>query len=163
MLSALQIQELARRHRSLVGAGGVESIYLLFIPRKDADGSGPGERGEAFVSESFAVVATDRVRREGLLAIDGSEVERFVVQHELGHLLGLVSNESHARAGHCTNPVCIMYPQPDLRAVLANWWRAFSGELPTALDADCARDLARLREGPEPRASADAGAPKARA
>ncbi len=163
MLSALQIHELARRHRSLVVTGGAESIYLLFIPRKDTDGSGRGERGEAFVSESFAVVATDRVRREGLLAIDGSEVERFVVQHELGHLLGLVSNERHTRAGHCTNPVCIMYPQPDLRAVLANWWRAFSGKLPTELDADCERDLERLREGPEARASADAEARKARA
>ncbi|HBZ69719.1 MAG TPA: hypothetical protein DEP35_08320 [Deltaproteobacteria bacterium] len=154
MLSALQIHELARRHRSLVVTGGAESIYLLFIPLKDTDGSGQGERGEAFVSESFAVVATERVRQEGFLAIQGNEVERFVVQHELGHLLGLVSNESHARAGHCTNPVCIMYPQPDLRAVLANWWRALIGQLPTELDADCEHDLERLREGARPRASA---------
>jgi hypothetical protein len=100
------------------------------------------------------VIAADAVRAGGFLAIGGDEVERFVVQHELGHLLGLVSDQSHEHAAHCTNPACIMYSQPDLRAVLANWWRAFSGRLPTELDADCERDLERLREGTPPRASA---------
>ena len=47
-----------------------------------------------------------------------------------------------------------MYPQPDLRAVLANWWRAITGRLPTQLDAACERDLERLREGAEPRRTA---------
>jgi hypothetical protein len=154
MLSDLQIHELARRHRNLALQGGAESIYLLFIPHRVPDGSGQGERGEAFVAESFAVVAADQVRGQGFLAIDGSEVERFVAQHELGHLLGLVSNASHEHSAHCTNPACIMYPQPDLRAVLANWWRAFSGRLPTELDADCERDLERLRASAQPRASA---------
>ncbi|HYB12936.1 MAG TPA: hypothetical protein VEG67_05655 [Myxococcota bacterium] len=153
MLSDLQIHELARQHRSLIVEGGAESIYLLYIPRRLPDGSGRGERGEAFVAESFAVIASDRVR-EGFLAIGGDEVERFVTQHELGHLLGLVSNEGHEHAGHCTNPTCLMYPEPDLRAALANWWRAFSGRLPTELDADCQRDLERLRESAQPRASA---------
>jgi hypothetical protein len=147
MLSEEQIHALARRQRRSVLPAEGPSIYLLFIPRRAADGSGQGERGEAFAEESFAVIATDRVRGQGFLAIDGDEVERFVVQHELGHLLGLVSDESHEHAGHCTNPACIMYPQPDLRAVLANWWRAFSGRLPTELDADCERDLERLRAG----------------
>ncbi len=154
MLTDLQIHELARRHRNQILRGGAESIYLLFIPRRAPTGSAQGERGQAFVTESFAVVATDPVREQGFLAIDGSEVERFVAQHELGHLLGLVSNESHEQDGHCTNSTCIMYPKPDLRAVLANWWRAFSGRLPTELDADCERDLERLRESAQPRASA---------
>jgi hypothetical protein len=145
-LSDDQIQALAQRQRRLVGAG-TPSIYLLFIPQRVADRDGPGERGEAFAQVSFAVIATDRVRGQGFLAIDGDEVERFVVQHELGHLLGLVSDERHEHAGHCTNPACIMYPQPDLRAVVANWWRAFSGRLPTELDRDCERDLERLRAG----------------
>jgi len=153
-LSDLQIHELAKQHRNLVLQGGAESIYLLFIPHHAPDGSGQGERGRAFVAESFAVVAADEVRGQGFLAIDGSEVERFVVQHELGHLLGLVSNGSHEYARHCTNPACIMYPQPDLRAVLANWWRALSGRLPTELDGDCERDLERLRQDAQPRASA---------
>jgi len=153
-LSDLQIQELAQRHRSLRPEGEAESIYLLFIPRRLPDGNGGGQRGQAFVEESFAVVATERVQEEGLLAISGSEVERFVVQHELGHLLGLVSNPQHEHAGHCTNPTCIMYPEPDLRSVVANWWRAFSGNLPSKLDADCERDLDGLRESVQPRASA---------
>jgi hypothetical protein len=153
-LSGLQIHELARQHRNLVSQGGAESIYLLFIPHSAPDASGHGERGQAFVAESFAVIAADQVRGQGFLAIDGSEVERFVAQHELGHLLGLVSNGSHEHAAHCTNPTCIMYAQPDLRAVLANWWRAFSGRLPTELDADCERDLERLRQSAQPRASA---------
>jgi hypothetical protein len=153
MLTDLQIRELAQRHRSLRPEGEAESIYLLFIPLWLPDGSGR-QRGEAFVEESFAVVATDRVQEEGVLAISGSEVERFVVQHELGHLLGLVSNPQHEHAGHCTNPTCIMYPEPDLRSVVANWWRAFSGRLPSKLDADCERDLDGLRESAQPRASA---------
>ena len=153
-LSDLQIRELARRHRNLAVSGEAQSIYLLFIPHLASDGSGQGERGEAFVEESFAVVATDQVRGQGVLAIDGNEVERFVTQHELGHLLGLVSSGSHEREGHCTNPACIMYPRPDLRALLANWWRAFSGKLPTELDADCERDLEQLRAQAEARARA---------
>jgi len=152
-LSDLQIRELVRRHRNLLQEGDAESIYLLFIPRRLPD-QGGSQRGEAFVAESFAVVATDRVQEQGLLAISGNEVERFVVQHELGHLLGLVSNPQHEHAGHCTNPTCIMYPEPDLRSVVANWWRAFSGRLPSKLDADCERDLDGLRESAQPRASA---------
>jgi hypothetical protein len=145
-LSDPQILELVRRHRNLALESGAQSIYLLFIPRHTPDGTGHGERGEAWGAQSFAVVAVDQVRAAGILTIDGYEVERFVTQHELGHLLGLVSNESHEHAAHCTNPACIMYAQPDLRAVVANWWRVFSGRLPTELDADCERDLEQLRE-----------------
>jgi hypothetical protein len=154
ILSEAQIHALARRERSQVLPPEAQSIYVLFVPRRAAAGSGPGERGEAFTEESFAVIATDAVRGGAFLAIGADEVERFVVQHELGHLLGLVSDQSHEHAAHCTNPACIMYSEPDLRAVLANWWRAFSGRLPAELDADCERDLERLRDGAQPRASA---------
>ena len=154
ILSEEQIHALARRERIQVLPPEAQSIYVLFVPRRAAAPGQPGERGEAFPEESFAVIAADAVRGGGFLAIAGDEVERFVVQHELGHLLGLVSDPGHEHAAHCTNPACIMYSQPDLRAVLANWWRAFSGRLPTELDADCERDLERLREGAQPRASA---------
>ncbi len=127
--------------------GGTATIRLLFVPRLAGDASGRGERGHAFPSASFAAIAQGGIRDSVFLSVRSDEVSRFVVQHELGHLLGLVSNPSHDRDGHCTNPACILYAGPDLRAVLANFWWGVLGRLPESLDADCERDLDALRAG----------------
>ncbi|HET6429056.1 MAG TPA: hypothetical protein VFJ30_11625 [Phycisphaerae bacterium] len=44
---------------------------------------------------------------------------RLVVMHELCHALRVPSDRSRAwSARHCTRPDCVLYPRPDLRAVL---------------------------------------------
>jgi hypothetical protein len=139
--------QVARTHRVPPDPTGAATIRLLFVPRLASDGSGRGERGRAFPSESFAAIGQGGVRDATFLTVRSREVSRFVVQHELGHLLGLVSNPAHDRDGHCTNPTCILYAGPDLRAVLANFWWGVLGRLPESLDADCEHDLEALRAG----------------
>ncbi len=105
----------------------------------------PIRRGVAFPAAGFASIARDAVRSEAFLTVRSDEVERFVTQHELGHLLGLVSDPGHEDDGHCTDPRCILYAGVDWRALLANWWRVFTGRLPEALDAGCRRELEERR------------------
>jgi hypothetical protein len=135
---------LAGAHRNVARGPGVASIYLLFVS------SFPPEelrlrRGLAYPGSGFAVIARDTLRGEAFLTVRGDEIERFVVQHEIGHLLGLVSDDAHEYEGHCTDPRCILYAGVDLRALLANWWRVFTGRLPDSLDAACRRELALRR------------------
>jgi len=135
--------QVASVHKRAALEPGHASIYLLFVPRFPAEFR--FRRGLAYPGNGFAVIAHDTVRSEAFLTVRGDEIERFVVQHEIGHLLGLVSDHAHEYKGHCTDPRCILYAGVDLRALLANWWRVFTGRLPDALDAGCRRELALRR------------------
>jgi hypothetical protein len=133
-------------------APGVASLYLLFVSRFPAEET-RFRRGVAFPSEGFAVVARDTAREARFFSIGPDEVERFVTVHEVGHLLGLVSDDGHEHLGHCTDPRCILYAGVDLRALVANAWRLFTGRLATRLDPGCEAELARRRAQAASRAS----------
>jgi hypothetical protein len=135
---------LERSHRLPAPGGAVAALHLLFVPRF-ASGELRERRGLAYPASGAAIIAYDRVREAAFLTVGGDEVERFVVQHELGHLLGLVSDARHQDAGHCIDPRCILYAGVDARALLANWWRVFTGRLPETLDSDCRRELLERR------------------
>lgn len=141
-VSAASLHRIAARHRQ-PGVPGSASIYLLFVPRFEDETR--FHRGVAYPHLGVAVVARDALRRDAFLTVRGDEIERFVTQHEVGHLLGLVADERHGEHGHCNDPRCILYARPDWRAVLANGWRLFTGTLPGELDASCRRELSERR------------------
>ena len=131
-------------HRRPERGGATVTVYLLFVPRF-ASGEMRSRRGIALPESGAALIAHDTLREESFLTVRGDEIERFVVQHELGHLLGLVSDDRHEHEGHCTDPRCILYAGVDARALLANWWRLFTGRLPDELDPGCRRELQERR------------------
>jgi hypothetical protein len=51
-----------------------------------------------FINRSYALVFFSLVGR----------ARKLMMQHELGHALGLARNESHSGGGHCTNKGCLM-------------------------------------------------------
>ncbi len=143
-----QVFALHRARRNLVPEPGTEHLYLLFVPRRFDAEEARYTLGVAFPEAGFAVIGHETVHARSFLAIRGAEIERFVVQHELGHLLGLVRRDDHEVDGHCTHSGCLMYPRVDARVVLRHWWRAFTGRLPAGLDRDCRRDLEQRRRHP---------------
>ena len=74
--------------------------------------------------------------------------ETGVLEHEMGHLLGLVNSgtpqlthhEDGAHANHCSNPKCLMY-----HAIEGGWVKHKDLILPL-LDANCIRDLKAYRD-----------------
>ncbi len=141
-VSAASLHRIAARHRQ-PDAPGSASIYLLFVSRFEDETR--FHRGVAYPQLGIALVARDALRRNAFLTVRGDEIERFVTQHEVGHLLGLVADGRHGEHGHCTDPRCILYARPDWRAVLANGWRLFTGTLPGELDASCRQELSERR------------------
>jgi len=166
VISDDQAFALHRGHRNLVPEAGAEHLYLLFVPRRFDREEARYTLGVAFPGAGFAVIGHDTVHARSFLAIWGAEIERFVVQHELGHLLGLVRRDDHEVDGHCTHTGCLMYPRVDARVALRHWWRAFIGRLPRDLDRDCRRDLDQRRRPsgapPDPAETARSSRPDVR-
>lgn len=142
-LSEAEWWALERAHRRPARVAA-PSLYLLFVPRFAPD-EPRFRRGVAYPARGFAVVARDAARDAARLTLHPEDVERFVTQHEVGHLLGLVEADDHEHLGHCTDPRCLMYAGPDLRALWAHAWRLFTGRLPDTLDPGCQRELAERR------------------
>lgn len=99
-----------------------------------------------------AIIRLERsvIENQAILHISTRTVERVSALHELGHILGLVRNPAHHRAGHCTNPACIMYPgRVNARTVLANVFTGLAGQPKSSFCGECEADLERYREAME--------------
>jgi hypothetical protein len=84
-----------------------------------------------------------------MTAIEGAQIsidvsygrngfEQFILQHEIGHLLGLCRNESHGNGTHCNYHGCLMQSSPTL-ASQTKW--LFGGEPKVELCSECQQDL----------------------
>ncbi len=90
----------------------------------------------------FPVMAlfTDRVG--GILWVTRSHQEGAVLLHEVGHLVGLVTNDAHRDGAHCTNAWCLMYDGVDWRSgTVFAFPTLFAGQLPTRFCGECRRDM----------------------
>ncbi len=87
---------------------------------------------------------TGKIRRDAWLWITPLKVERATLVHELGHVLGLVSNPLHTQRshpGHCTRSRCVMN-QPGTRSRLVNALPAFfAGHVPHRFGRRCLDDI----------------------
>jgi hypothetical protein len=133
-----------------------ETVYVLYAPDSGSwydgrDVSGMTttlavRRGERAHHVQTVVVFAESIRRDSLLWITGPRIERAIVAHELGHVLGLVSNPLHTQRehpGHCTRSACAMN-QPGLRSRLHNAFPALlAGRVPHRYCERCRADLQR--------------------
>ena len=87
---------------------------------------------------------TGKIRRDAWLWITAPKVERATLVHELGHVLGLVSNPLHTQPSHprhCTRSRCAMN-QPGKRSLLVNALPAFfTGQVPHRFGIRCLDDI----------------------
>jgi hypothetical protein len=135
-----------------------EIVYVLYAPRsgswyEEEDVSGMTAtltvlRGERAHEIRAVLIFAERIRRDSLLWITPPRIERAIVTHELGHVLGLVCNPLHAQRehpGHCARAGCVMN-QPGLRSQLRNALPAlFAGRVPHDYCERCRADLDRAR------------------
>lgn len=125
---------------------GSATIRALFL-RGTFEGSN-GVLGVAVRGDVLAIFI-DRVRSTGGLVGDAAGVERAVMLHEAGHVLGLVDlylNTGRAdeeRPGHSPNKESVMYWAVESDAIAT----VFGANPPDTFDAADRADLARIKSG----------------
>ncbi|MHC4660761.1 MAG: zinc metalloprotease [Planctomycetota bacterium] len=65
------------------------------------------------------VLFPEIIKRQAVIAVLHVLAFEMVLTHEFGHALGIPSGKWHRWGGsHCTNPECVVYRNPDRRAIL---------------------------------------------
>ena len=123
------------------------AAYFFFADGEFSENSGNSKvLGIAYGNTSMAIFEkTIKDLSGGIGQPPVSTVETTVINHELGHILGLVNNgtsmvtshqdEPHGK--HCNNTECLMYYSAETSDFIAN---LLGGSIPV-LDANCINDL----------------------
>jgi hypothetical protein len=131
----------------------VEVVYVVYAPDSrpwyGRSVSGMTDRitfsrGGAVATVRTILLFTDEIRRDALLWITPAKVERAVLVHELGHVIGLVGDPGHMQPeqpGHCSVARCVMH-QPGKRAGFVNGLPALlAGRIPSRYGKRCGEDI----------------------
>ena len=141
------VRAIESAHRTLQSAGTQAVAYFLFLDGGSTSDSGSGQiLGQAHAQSSLVIYEKTIQNLSGGFGQPTRVVlESTVMEHEFGHILGLVNtgaplvsaHQDVAHGAHCTNTSCLLYWQVDTSNFLAN---LLGGTVPT-LDANCAADL----------------------
>jgi hypothetical protein len=142
-----QLQDLEKQNRSVFNKGKVAAVYIFFAGGDyDQNGGNSKVLGIAYGSSSIVMFEkTIRGLSGGLTQPSTASVETSVLEHEFGHLLGLVNNgimmntahQDEAHGKHCDNSKCLMYYASETSDVIAN----LLGTGVPSLDDNCLSDL----------------------
>jgi hypothetical protein len=130
------------KYRTVFTTGGNIGVCILAV---DADYATTGVAGVAYKNTSVVVLEkTVQANSGGLGQASRVLVESTVLEHEFGHLLGLVNNgtamvvphEDEAHTPHCNNKNCLMYYEIENSGFMSQLF----GSIPQ-LDANCENDL----------------------
>lgn len=139
-----EVRDLEEQHRTEYTRERTLAVHFLFLGGEFADQA--NVLGFAYNNTSMAIFEEKiRAHSGGISQPTTATVEGVVLNHELGHLLGLVNNgstmqtehqdEPHGR--HCDDPDCLMYYAVRTTDFISN----LLGGMPT-LDQNCLDDLA---------------------
>lgn len=150
--SVEEIRSLEDRHRDLRKEGSNAVLYVLYLDGEFEGGS--GVVGLAYSASSFAIFK-ERIQelsrdQPPLVGVTARDVERSVVVHELGHLLGLVDNgipmctphEDPDHEHHSDNNDSVMFWAVE-RNPFSNFVQRFDTTPPTQFDSD---DICDMRQ-----------------
>jgi hypothetical protein len=135
------LRDIEKKHRSDYSKKKTLVAFIFF-----ADGSytTSDALGVAYGNSSLAIFETMIEDHSGGIAQPEQAVlESTVLEHEFGHLMGLVDNgtdmvSNHAANGkHCDNEDCLMYYATETTNIMGN---IIGGEIPE-LDNNCIADL----------------------
>ncbi len=149
--SSAQLREIASQNRDTRSGGDTVSVYVLYVEGEFiANGQSTNAIGVAHNASEFAVFPDKWAGLGGLLGSD-SAIERAVLVHEWGHLLGLVNigytseidHEDPEHKGHSRNQGSAMYWA--IESTLIS--QVFSGPPPDDFDDADRADLEGLRTG----------------
>lgn len=142
-LSITDIKGIEQQYRTRYTHGNELDVYLLYA---DADFTGNGVLGVSYLNTSACLFGkTIAANSGGVGQANRTTLTATVLEHELGHLLGLVNNgtamqvphEDAAHPAHCNNKDCLMYYAAETTDILGF---LIAGNVP-ALDQNCRNDL----------------------
>ncbi|TCZ70166.1 hypothetical protein [Flaviaesturariibacter aridisoli] len=143
ILGAGELPAIESSVRTLHSGNGVATVHVLYT---NGSYSNASVLGVAYGGTSLAIFGkTIHDNSGGLGQTSRTKLEATVLEHEFGHLLGLVDIGTEMRTphkdpngtAHCTNSNCLMYYAVETTDVLGF---LISGPVPV-LDAACLQDL----------------------
>jgi hypothetical protein len=142
--SADQIRQLADQHGTAQGSGRAV-IHLLYLTGQYTDENALG----VTVRGDTVAVFPDQIASSATPFVSRARIERAVVTHEIGHVLGLVDlflddhRDDPEHPGHSSNTRSVMYWAVEADIVA----QVLDGPPPVDFDADDNADLARIHSG----------------
>jgi hypothetical protein len=141
-VSIQQVADFETANRSLYTKDNVIAVYILV---SDASNSSPTVLGTSYLNTSIVLYEKSiRSHSGGFAQATREKVESGVMEHEFGHLMGLVNDgipmvtphEDLEHQHHCTNTNCLMYYEIETSGLT----RVANHTIPS-LDANCINDL----------------------
>ncbi|MCF3107485.1 zinc-dependent metalloprotease [Niabella sp. CC-SYL272] len=142
-LSLNQIREIENNNRTLFNTDTRLSIYVLY---SNSDFTDASTLGIAYRNTSAALMGKKIHENSGGFGqVSRTKLEATVLEHEVGHLLGLVdlgapmqsSHKDTQHGSHCSNDQCLMYYASETTDVFG----FLSRNAAPSLDAGCLADL----------------------
>ncbi len=142
--TANEVRDLEQEHRSEFSEENTLAAYVIIL---DGEYSQSNVLGIAYYNTSAALFGESiQNASEGIGSNPKSLIESTVLQHEYGHLLGLVNNgvemqqdhQDEGNGAHCNDENCLMYYAVETTDFFAS---LLGGEVPE-LDDQCRTDLA---------------------
>jgi len=132
-----------KQNRTLYTSGNTLGLYVLVTDGYDTSLT---TLGFAYRNTSICLFGKDIFNNSGAIGeVSRIGLESTVLEHELGHIMGLVNlgtpmitfHQDTAHGNHCNNPNCLMYYAVEIHAGLG----ALANNVPL-LDSNCLKDLA---------------------
>lgn len=148
-IDADAIREMEKTHRSENVRGNTLTAFIFYLDAEYSRNSGNSKvLGVAYGASSLAVFETTVEQASGgLNQPSGTALETTILNHEFGHILGLVNrgtemvspHEDPAHEAHCSDTKCLMYYKAESAASVGD----LTGTSAPSLDANCIADLRR--------------------
>ncbi len=143
-LSTEEIRQTENRNRTAFSSAPTVAVYILYTNGQHAASS--STLGIAYRNTSIALMGKTIHDNSGRVGqVSSTKLEATVLEHEMGHLLGLVDLGSPMQTdhkdtendNHCNVPNCLMYYASESTDILG---LLVTGNIPQ-LDANCKADL----------------------
>ena len=143
VLSAADVLQIERNNRTAFTTDDQIAVYLLYTNGSYTDNN---VLGLAYKNTSAAIFGKKiHDNSGGIGQANRTKLEATVLEHELGHLLGLVdlgsnmqtAHKDAAHGNHCNNTNCLMYYASETSDILGF---LITGNIP-AFDTNCIADM----------------------
>ena len=143
ILSLNDIATIEKNNRTIFSSGSQLGLYFLYTDGGYSDGN---VLGLAYRNTSICIIGKTIYDNSGAVGqVSRTKLETTVLQHEIGHIFGLVdlgstmqiNHKDTGHGNHCNNNKCIMYYASETTDALGF---LLTGSIP-ALDDNCSADL----------------------